>query len=121
MLRNTSITQNVAIVDMLKYTTEGEEKRGWDEMTENKKSLVCIRDEKNGQFHDLPIVQRQLRDDIALFTKAAHANYATEESNDVLTLVEWKEELRGVNEILKIPFDVLVVVEKGAVRKNDRK
>ena len=90
-------------------------------MTEKKKTLILINDEKNGLFHDLSVIQRQLRDDITLSLRNTRTNYASEKSNDILTLVEMKEELEEINEMLKIPFDVLVVVEKGAMRKNDQK
>ena len=90
-------------------------------MTENKKSLVCIRDEELGGIHDLAVFKRALEDDIAITLKATHSNYATEESNDVLSLVEQKEELRGVTKLLNSPFDILIVVEKRVVRENGGK
>lgn len=90
-------------------------------MTEYKKTLVFIRDEELGGIHDLAIFKRALEDDITLTLKATHSNYASEESNDVLSLVEQKEELRGVTKLLNSPFDILIVVEKRTVRKNGRK
>jgi len=75
-------------------------------MKNNKKSLVFMRDEEHGGgvFYDFQTIQRQLKEDIAC--------YEQEECNDVLTLVGYKEELREVNEILKIPFNTLIVVEQ---------
>lgn len=81
-------------------------------MINNKKSLIFMRDEEHGGglFYDFQKIKRQLKEDIAQY-ESADTNIS-EESNDILTFIEFKEELRGINEILKIPFDTLIVVEQ---------
>ena len=83
--------------------------------------MILINDEKRGRFIDVKIIQRQLieyikdcREDIDACQKDfVDGKYPPLMLTEFFTAIaEARSQLQAVSEMQKIPFDVLIVIEK---------
>ena len=90
-------------------------------MKQKKKSLVYIRtygrDMITGKKYDVCINNMEITRQRMVKTMEEILEFPSEDDDEINGFLQYKEDLRGINELLEIPFDVLIVVDDEYIQK----
>ena len=76
--------------------------------------MILINDERIGWLTDIGIAQRQIRDTVKKYRKTLDTEVCPSHTQAELldAIVEGESELQYITEMQKIPFNLLIVIEK---------